>query len=408
MKAIFVTLLFLVSLVHADLPSSGKLKALYNSLDPTSVAQHLSFYDLYPTSPEGVQALDDAYRMLSNNATIRTSDFSLPSSLAVSLDAIIGLVNKPRGDTYLELTENELNAIETLAARLPNRKLSGHQAASEAEVLQLPIDQIDLARSVLLSQMGNSPEALKRIQSYEAAIDLMALQILTRVKLTATPKEKIRAINRFIFEEMSFRFPPHSTYAKDVDLYTFLPSVLDSQRGVCLGVSILYICLAQRLNLDLEIITPPGHIYVRWHQNDVTINIETTARGINLPDKKYLGIDTRKLQERNIRETIGMAHYNQASTFLERQDYDKTMSAYQKAHEYMGDDVNLLRLMGCTAILQGNEALGKKLFLQIADALPDFEVSKDTLVEDYLNGDATAEGIAAVFMHVDEKRESVI
>ena len=82
------------------------------------------------------------------------------------------------------------------------------------------------------------------------------------------------------FLRACFRFPPHSLYAKDIDVYTFLPSVLDSRRGVCLGVSILYLCLAQRLDLPLEAMTPPGHIYVRYGED---LNIETTARGIDVP-----------------------------------------------------------------------------------------------------------------------------
>src|ERR1700761_5200171 len=129
---------------------------------------------------------------------------------------------------------------------------------------------------------------MKKIRSYEALIDLMALQILTRITFEDPPAKKIRAINHFIFEEMGFRFPPHSSHAKDIDLYTFLPSVLDSRRGVCLGVSILYISLAQRLKLDLQMVTPPGHIFVCWRQGKEVINIETTARGIHIPDEKYL------------------------------------------------------------------------------------------------------------------------
>lgn len=389
-------------------PSSAKLKMLYNSLDPTSVAQHLAFYDLYSDSEEGQHALDDAYKMLSNNTVSSAAEYTLIHSLPMSVYALIGLVNKPQGDGSVELKDGELAAIEIFAARLPNRLLKGHQAISEEEVLQLPVNQIDLARGVLLSQMGNSPEAMRKIKSYEASIDLMALQILAKVSLTTPPKEKIRAINRFIFEEMGFRFPPHSSYAKDIDLYTFLPSVLDSRRGVCLGVSILYICLAQRLGLNLEIITPPGHIFVCWHDGDNKINIETTARGVNLPDDQYLGMNTRKLHQRNTKETIGMAHFNQASISLERKEYDQTMAAYEKASKYMEGDATLLQLMGCTAILQGNETLGKQLFSQIVDDLPDCAISKETIAEDYLKGNISKEGIGVIFMHVDENRESLI
>jgi len=396
-----------LSPLNAQEVSTAKLKALYNSLDPLSVSQHLAFYNLYSDSPEGQQALCDGYALLLGHSKESPEGIALPPLLSSSLHSLISIINK-NSEECIELSDTELAAIDKLAYRLPHRRLSGHNATSEDEVRQLPINEIDLARGVLLSQLGNSPGEMRKIKSYEATIDLMALQILTRVSLDAPPKAKIRAINRFVFEEMGFRFPPHSTYAKDIDLYTFLPSVLDSRRGVCLGVSILYICLAQRLNLDLEIVTPPGHIFVRWHKGGETINIETTARGVNLPDEQYLGLDTRKLQQRNIKETIGMAHFNQASVFLERNEYNKAMEAYTKAQYYLGEDQLLKGLMGCTALLIGNEALGKELLEQVVDYLPDHAISKETMPEDYLNGKVSAEGVAAIFMRVDETRESLL
>jgi hypothetical protein len=236
----------------------------------------------------------------------------------------------------------------------------------------------------------------------------MALQILTRVNLNDTPQAKIRAINRFVFHEMGFRFPPHSTYAKDVDLYTFLPSVLDSRRGVCLGVSTLYICLAQRLNLDLEIVTPPGHIYVRWRKGDEEINIETTARGIDVPSEEYLGVDTRSLQQRNVKETIGMAHFNQASVFWERKQYDKALNAYLKAKPYLPDDQLVTGFIAFIHLLKDQTEEATPLLQDIVDHLPDYAVCKETIPEDYLTGKVSKEGVEAVFMRVDETRESLM
>jgi len=388
--------------------ASTKLKTLYNSLDPASISQHLAFYELYSDSAEGQQALQDAYRLLSGGKPAGIKDLSLPTSLSPSISAIVGVVNKHSSETHIDLSDSELASINHLASRLPNRNLKGHTATSEDQVLNLPSPQIDLARGVLLSQLGNDSEALRKIKNYEAMIDLMALQILARVNLNDTPQAKIRAINRFVFEEMGFRFPPHSTYAKDIDLYTFLPSVLDSRRGVCLGVSILYLCLAQRLNLNLEIVTPPGHIYVRWHEGNQEINIETTARGVNVPSEEYLGVDTRSLQQRNIKETIGFAHFNQASVFWEKQQYDKALGAYLKAKPYLPDDILVKGFMAFIYLIQDNVDAAKPLLHDIVDELPDHAISKETIPEDYLKGNVSKEGVQAVFMRVNETRESLI
>lgn len=406
---IFITILLNQQAgVHAQQPSSAKLRTLYNSLDPSSLAQHLAFYELYPQSAEGQQAFHDAYRLLAGNETDRIRPVSLPASLASSIHGIVGLVNKHPDTPALDLSDSELTIINSLASRLSNRHLAGYQAPNEEFILKLQPHQIDLSRAVLLTQLGNEPDAIRKIRNYEATIDLMALQILTKTSLDAPPSQKIRAINRFIFEEMGFRFPPHSSYAKDIDLYTFLPSVLDSRRGVCLGVAILYICLAQRLNLDLQIVTPPGHIFVCWRQGDQVINIETTARGIHVPDEKYLGVDTRSLQQRNIKEVIGLAHSNQASVYWERNQHEKALASYTKALPYLPDDKLLIKFMGLNTLLKGDIEHGKKLLQQVVNYLPKEAVSKDTIAEDFLNGNVGVDGIKAIFMHVDEKRESIL
>lgn len=388
--------------------TTGKLKVLLNSCDQTSIAQHLALYELYPHTQEGQQALQKAWQLLSGNPNLRmTGQIPLPNSLG-SIQNIVALVNKqPSIETAL-LSDEDLSIIEQLSSRLANNSLKGRKATSEEEVLQLPPEEIDIARGLFLSQVANEPDAIRKIRSYEAAIDLMALQILARLKPNSTPEEKIRAINHLIFEELDFRFPPHSIYAKDIDLYTFLPSVLDSRRGVCLGVSILYMCIAQRINLKLEMITPPGHIYVRYRNGDKIINIETTARGINLPCEVYLGINTRKLKQRDVKQVIGMAHFNQASVYWLNGEHNRALEAYSISRKYMGEDPLLLELMAYNYLFSGEEDKGRELLEKVKNHLPDYAVYKDTIAEDYITNNADAEGIKALFMHVDENRSSIL
>jgi regulator of sirC expression with transglutaminase-like and TPR domain len=236
----------------------------------------------------------------------------------------------------------------------------------------------------------------------------MALQIRARLLKNAKNEDKIREINRFIFQEMQFRFPPHSLYAADIDLYTFLPSVLDSRQGVCLGVSILYLSLAQRLDLPLEIITPPGHIYVRYNDGAKIINIETTSRGVDLPSETYLGINTRKLQKRNMKEVIGLAFMNQAAVFWSKEDYAKTVALYEKAVLFVPDDPLLKMFLGFNYLFVGKTGKGTSLLNEIRQITFDEAVSKETIPDDYLSGKINANGIKAVFLPVDETRASIL
>lgn len=398
----FCLLAFLASAVSFS--SDQKLKTLYNSLDPSSIAEHLAYYELYAPHPLSRQAMADVYRLLSGEPPLSQNLTELPLSPDV-IRSLVNLIIRPNSREIAPLEEANLKMIERLSARLSHRRLLGHQATSEAEVVMLPPAQVDVARGLFLSQYSQD---LQKVRTYEAVIDLMALQVLARLPAQPTPEQKITKINELIFEELQFRFPPHSLHAKDIDTYTFLPSVLDSHRGVCLGVSILYLCLAQRLDLPLEMITPPGHIYVRYRTAEKTINIETTARGIHIDSEEYLGVNTRSLQQRNPKEVIGLAHFNQASVFWQKGDYEKTYQAYQAAKKYMGEDAQLNELLGYASLFTGHEEEGRQLLHQVKYFVSEHAIVGNTMAQDYLEGNVDAESLKLIFAHDEEDRESLL
>ena len=386
---------------------ASALSALYSTLDPTSVSQHFAFYELYPKTSEGREALKHAWVLLAKDCTACDPEVVFP---VLDVKPIIALVNRSIQESPPPLNEEQLAVIENLSRHLGNRKLKGFGLWNEKKLHALPSHEIDLARGLLLSEMGTNEEAKAKIRSYEASLDLMALQILARLKPDSTPEEKVRRMNDYIFSEMRFRFPPHSLHAKSIDVYTFLPSVLDGRRGVCLGVSILYLSLAQRLDLPLEIVTPPGHIYVRYKApGREEINIETTARGIDVPSEHYLGIDTRKLQLRSLKEVIGLAFMNQAAVSWQNEDSKTAVMLYEKARPFFPENDFLLNLfLGFNYIFTDREAEGKALLKKIEHITPDHAITRDSISEDYLRGHTNAEGILAVFSEVDETRESIL
>ncbi len=403
MKILFLSLITLSLFANEiHLPSSRRISAAYSTLDPTSISQNFAFYELYPETKEGHLALRRAWDLL------KVSDDTAPIYLPeIQISSLINVIN--RKDEEINLSENELIFIESLGKHLHNRKLSGHKVWTRDEVLALAPEEIDLCRGLFIEQYGESKEAAKKTRMYEAMIDLMTLQILGRLNEDATPLEKIYAINNYIFHEMGFRFPPHSLHAKDIDEYTFLPSVIDSRKGVCLGVSILYLCIAQRLDLELEAVTPPGHIYVRYvKENGDHYNIETTARGINVPTERYLGVETRDLQLRTMKEVIGLAFINQASVNWMKKKHETAVTLYEKALAYMPNDYLLKQLLGYNYLLSGRKEEGRKMLESTQDETPEFSVSKDTMKTDFLSGKTDVEGIDAVFMHVDETRKSIL
>ncbi len=379
---------------------------LYKRLDPLSISEQLSFYHLYPESHYGKGALKKAWELLQGQPLpTAVHGLSLPS---FDLEKIISLITRQSIDPSEKLSEEQLFLVEELGKSLANRKLLGSRVWNKETFDTLPVSEIDLGRGLLINQFNGAENSKDSTRQYEALLDIMALQIRARLPKSASHLEKIQAINAFIFHEMNYRFPPHSLYSKNVDLYTFLPSVLDSRQGVCLGVSVLYLCLAQRLDLPLEIITPPGHIYIRYNDRENIVNIETTARGINTPSETYLGVNTRKLPKRSIREVLGMVFYNHASIAWETHEFSKANTLYEKALVYMPDDLQLKMLLGFTYLLSGRKSEGKDLLEKEAPFLFDEAVSAETIAEDYLNGNVTLKGLKAVFTHVDNKKESIL
>ncbi len=400
MKRLILLILTIGGVAFAT-PSSH-LTTLYRSLDPQSISQLFAFYHLYPKSEEGEQALADAWALMHKHRSekrLLAGDLVLP---AMEIDAVIGLVNKEPLESDILLSESQLEAIEKVSDHLAHRKLKGHHVWKKKDLFALSPEEIDLSRALFLYQFEEDPLTVRQ---YEASLDLIALQILARLPVKASDEEKIRAISRFIFHEKRFRFPPHSLWAKDIDTYTFLASVLDSRLGVCLGVSTLYLSIAQRLDLPLKIITPPGHIYIRYGDK---LNIETTARGIHLPDRAYLGINTRKLQERNIKEVVGFAFVNQASVSWQKGDHKTAIKLYEQAIPFLPNDPLLKMLLGYNYLFVGKVRQGKKLLREIRDLTFDYAVSKETGPEDFLRGRATIEGLKTLFIHVDETRASIL
>ncbi|MBI5273839.1 MAG: hypothetical protein HY860_02155 [Chlamydiales bacterium] len=405
MYKIATFLLCLSSLLFCDNLSYEHLEALYNSLDSTCIAKQLSFYQAYPNTRQGKKAFAQAWLLLNkyNNEPL-SLDYSLKLP-EIDLASIIQLINRTPHSPSISLSDEQLLLLEKLGSSLYNRKLKGYLVWTVHELYTLPSEDIDLARAIFLYQFN---EDKQKVREYETLLDVMTLQILARLPKNASDIDKIHEINYFIFHEMGFRFPPHSIWAKDIDIYTFLPSVLDSRQGVCLGVSILYLSLAQRLNLPLEIITPPGHIYLSYHAGDLVRNIETTARGIHLPTDQYLGINQRFLIKRSLKEVIGLHFINQASVYLHKKDYQQTASLYLEAKKYLENDYLTNLLLSYAYILNGQEQEAHPLLIWLHTQQDTSSFFQDTLVEELLNNKADVTCLKAILDEVDETKESIL
>lgn len=383
----WLTLFSLPSLIATPSPEN-----IFYRLDPQSIQQNLALWELYPESVGGLAALKRVSQLL-----------KLSEGGCHFLKNCINPFSKIE-----ELSDEVITEIEKIASHLPNRQLKGYHATSESQVLALLPEEIDLGKALIFTEFGEDPKAAHYARNYSALLDLMALQIQSLLPERCSAREKIDTINRFVFETMHYRFPPESLHVQKIDRYTFLASVMDNHLGVCLGVSALYLSLSQRLDLKLESYTPPGHIFLSFSDDAGRVNIETTARGVDLSMDHYLTIHTHSLTPRSMKEVLGLVHVNEGSGYLNDRDFEKAASAYEKALLYIENDLMTCELLGFCYLFLNQEAKGRALLRQVVAHPPIADSTKrHKMAEDYLAGQVDLEGLRAVLQEVDETRESL-
>jgi len=268
------------------------LETLYSKQDPLSLSKQLSFYVQYPKTLEGQKAKKQIEKLLNQEISEELLSFDVSQKVLNDLIAISYKINP----APIKLDAKTKQFINALTQDFENKKLKGHTFCSLDELKNAQAQDIDVSRGLLILSAFEEGKSLDEYEDYELIIDFMALCVKARIKDLNDKTACVHAINHFLFHEIGYRFPPFSQHSEKIDTYTLLPSVLDNRQGVCLGVSLLYYSIAQRLGLDLTIYTPPGHIFLSLHER---LNIEPTARGIHIPLKSYLSLHIKEIKKRN-------------------------------------------------------------------------------------------------------------
>ena len=119
-----------------------------------------------------------------------------------------------------------------------------------------------------------------------AELDNIASRCRELIAEPATAREKCRIINRVLYHDFGFR--------GNVENYTdpdnsFLDQVIARRRGLPISLSILYLLIAQRLNIDLEAIGLPGHFMVGCFVDNAPFFIDAFDGGVfRSPEEIFL------------------------------------------------------------------------------------------------------------------------
>jgi serine protease Do len=194
------------------------------------------------------------------------------------------------------LLRDKARALEAQAEQLRKLAENVHHercVADLAEHFKQPDAKIDLATAALLIARFDNEEL--DIDFYRGELDRLARLVRGRLAKDAKPNAKIEALNKFLFQERGFH-GSHSDYYSRSNSY--LNEVLDDREGLPITLSVVYIEVARRLDLNVVGVPLPGHFVVRHETKGAEPQI------IDVFDGKII---TRKEAEAKVKKITGRA-----------------------------------------------------------------------------------------------------
>ncbi len=211
-----------------------------------------------------------------------------------------------------------------------------------------PLFAGNIETQLLEIQKGDNTDLLETLlmvsKHWKPSLDLAPLkeeiQIIIRSakhKLSGLdrPEDIIRTIRTVIHEEGGYRYTDQVD-EKGVPINPeelFLHGLLNTHKGYCMNLSLLYLILGQKLGLPFYGVALPNHFFVRYERDAVKVNIETTERGVSYPDSFYLqrfGTLAKAktpyfMKNLNTRQTLGAYFSNVGMVYYKNQKPERAI-----------------------------------------------------------------------------------
>jgi len=251
-------------------------------------------------------------------------------------------------------------------AQLCDYNPQGLGATTLEEVLALPDEEIDLATAIMILHREWDP-SFDATGSLEE-IERMAVELEMQISSEDNPERVVSLINQYLFEESTYSATDPGLM-KDLEL-SALPYVIENRKGTCLGLSLIYLALAERLGLPFYGVAAPGHIFVRYDDGRRRINIETTDKGKRNEDSDYENdfmlhptYTDHNFYLRNLlkREVIGFFANSLGIAYHKKGMYDEAIVEYERALEINPNHALVYHNLGSSYGMKGmyDEAIGE-------------------------------------------------
>ena len=150
-------------------------------------------------------------------------------------------------------------------------------------------DDLDLTQMALLIALSEYPNL--DLQLEQQSLDSLASGASHRLDDEKEPLARANMLSEYLFDEVGFS-------ANQEDYYdprnSYLNEVLERRVGIPITLSLLYIEVGKRLEMDLEGVGMPGHFLVRVKSGPEDILVDPFHRGL-LCLSKNVPVDSNKL-----------------------------------------------------------------------------------------------------------------
>lgn len=135
-------------------------------------------------------------------------------------------------------------------------------------------EEFDLEEGAWLFALTQYP--LINIEAYRAVLDGYANELRDRLKPIAAPRQRLAAINQYLFGELGFAGNEANYYDPE---NSYLNRVIDLRTGNPINLCLMYMLLARRLRLPVAGIGLPGHFICRYQTSAAEIYIDPFNHG---------------------------------------------------------------------------------------------------------------------------------
>jgi len=195
-------------------------------------------------------------------------------------------------------------------------------------------DEIPLFESALLIAKDEYPELADA--SYKARLRQYTRRLRKVVNPADPPATQLRSLNEFVFEELGFS-------GDDQDYYdprnSYLNDVLDRRLGNPISLAVVQIELAQRLGVQLQGVSFPGHFLVRLPLEEGIVVLDPFQKGRSLDaaelrSRARTHLDTHDIDDRRLARMLEPASHrailsrmlrNLKAVYSEREQWDKAL-----------------------------------------------------------------------------------